>query len=417
MPTPGLLFSQRLHLTMADSRAPGDPYTLDFEATVQHIRDTDAGPGVVLDETYFYPAGGGQPADRGTLAGFRVEDVRADGNEVVHVLDGAGDGNLPKIGTEITCGVDSAFRTYCMRAHTASHALYGAGRRLLDNLGYGGFDIGEEKVRVDLSTPTDVDDGALVELERLTNRAVWDSRSVSWETQPKAEALSREDVAFNTKTAEGITGETVRIVTIDGWDVAACGGTHVRNTREIGPVTVHSRSNPGEGLTRVEFSVGPTGIRHRSAEKDAALEAAAALGTSVESLPGAVERLKTEREELAGDVAKLTGRLVEARVAALREETVERNGQTWMVGTVPGIAANDLADHAGGLAGDAADVVALVGPDGSLAVGTTGNVNANEVVETVTGEFGGGGGGSPTLAQAGGFGATAEEIVSFLRSR
>jgi alanyl-tRNA synthetase len=76
-----------------------------------------------------------------------------------------------------------------------------------------------------------VDDDALVELERLTNRAVWDSREVSWRRLPADEALDREDVAFNTKTEAGITGDTVRIVEIEGWDVAACGGTHVRNTQ------------------------------------------------------------------------------------------------------------------------------------------------------------------------------------------
>ncbi len=70
---------------------------------------------------------------------------------------------------------------------------------------------------------------------------------MTWEEIPRDEALDRDDIAFNTKTEEGIEGETVRVVTIEDWDVAACGGIHVGNTREIGPVTVLGRSNPGEG--------------------------------------------------------------------------------------------------------------------------------------------------------------------------
>jgi alanyl-tRNA synthetase len=303
-----------------------------------------------------------------------------------------------------------------MRAHTASHVLYGAGRRLFDDLGYGGFGITDEKVRVDLTTGDDVDDDALVELERLANRAVWESRDVSWETVPREEALSREEIAFNTKTEEGVSGyDRVRVVTVEDWDVAACGGTHVRNTREIGPVTVLERSNPGEGRTRVEFAVGPEGIERRAADRRATMAAARALGTSVQGLPDAVERIQGDREELEAELSELQDELVAAEVERLREETVERDGRTWLVGSLDGLDANELAEQVRSLSGEAADVVALVSPDGTLAVGTTGDVDAGEVVDDVTAEFGGGGGGSPTVAQGGGIGADADEVVRFLR--
>jgi alanyl-tRNA synthetase len=304
-----------------------------------------------------------------------------------------------------------------MRAHTASHVLYGAGRRLLEGLGYGGFGITPEKVRVDFTTSTEIDDGTLLELERLVNRVVWESRPVSWEALPREEALSREAVAFNTKTEEGVTGGSVRVVTVGGeepWDVAACGGTHVRNTREIGPVSVLERSNPGEGLTRVEFAVGEPGIERRMTEKRAALDVARELGTNVESAVGELRRLQGERDDLAAELSALRDDLVEARIAELREDTVQRNGHEWLVGTVERLDANGLADRAQALAGDGADVVALVN-DGALAVAAAGEVNAGEVVEQVTGEFGGGGGGSPTVAQGGGLGADDETVVAFLR--
>jgi len=410
------------------SLAAEEPSVTEFEARIHRVD----GDEVVLAESYFYPEGGGQPADRGTVAGVPVEHVESrDGAVVHHLADGPHEG--VEEGTVVECAVDEPFRTYCMRAHTASHVLYGAGRRLLDDLGYGGFGITDEKVRVDFSTPTDIDDETLVALERLVDRAIWESRAVSWTELPKEEALSRPDIAFNTKTEEGLAAETVRVVTVgapgtptdgaddggddltDGdWDVAACGGTHVSNTREIGPVTVLGRSNPGEGLTRVEFAVGPAAVDRRATEKRAVLAAARDLGTPVGEVPDGVDRLRAARDEAAGERDALREEVVGARLADLRERAFKRDGGTWVVGTVEGLDANALADHAQDLAGDGADVVALVA-DSSLAVATTDDHDANAVVQSVTEQFGGGGGGSPTVAQGGGLSADPDAVVAFLR--
>ncbi|MFC5972865.1 alanyl-tRNA editing protein [Halomarina salina] len=411
------------------SLAAADPSTLGFDAEVER-RDGDE---VVLSETYFYPEGGGQPADRGRIEGVPVVHVERRDGTVVHHLDGDGDADAIAPGAEVSCTVDEEFRTYCMRAHTASHVLYGAGRRLFDDLGYGGFGITAEKVRVDFSTPTDVDDAALVGLERLVNRVVWESRPVSWAEVPREEALSRSDIAFNTKTEEGLDADTVRVVTVGSresedaeaspqgaadapgdWDVAACGGTHVSNTRELGPVTVLGRSNPGEGLTRVEFAVGPDAIDRRATEKRALLAAARDLGTPLDEVPQGIERLRTDRNEAAAERDALREEVVGARLADLREGAVERDGSTWVVGTVAGLDANALADRAQDIAGDGAEVVALVA-DSSLAVATSGDHDASAVVSEVTEQFGGGGGGSPTVAQGGGLSADPEAVVAFLR--
>jgi alanyl-tRNA synthetase len=388
------------------SRPAADPSVTDFEATVERVDDRE----VVLDETYFYPEGGGQPADRGSIGGVAVTDVQSEGDAVVHSL--AAEPPF-EAGETVTASVDDDFRTYCMRAHTASHLLYGAGRRVLEDLGYGGFGIGESKVRVDFTTSTEIDDERLVELERLVNQAIWDSRSVSWERLPREEALAREDVAFNTRTEEGITGETVRVVTVADWDVAACGGTHVSNTREIGPVTVLDRSNPGEGLTRVEFAVGPDAIEHRASDHENARTAARALDTRIDELPDAVDRLREERDALEREVDALREQVVEARLSDLREAVVERDGRDWLVGDLPGLDANDLADVARSMAGTAADVVVLVGEDGSyLAAASACDLDAGDVVGRATDAFGGGGGGSPSVAQAGGLDASAEEVTA-----
>jgi alanyl-tRNA synthetase len=397
---------------MSDSLAADDPAVRSFEATVERHE----GDRLVLDRTYFYAEAGGQPADRGTVADTAVVDVQHGDDGVVHHL--ADPVDLAP-GDTVTAHVDDAFRDYCMRAHTASHVLYGAGRRLLDDLGYGGFDIDESKVRVDFTTTTDIDDATLVELERLTNRAVWDAREVSWERLPKQDAMEREGIAFNTKTEEGVLSgsDTVRVVTVDDWDVAACGGTHVSNTREIGPVEVLSRSNPGEGLTRVEFAVGPTGIDGRAETKRAALDASRELGVGVADLPERVADLRAERDRLESAVRDLQAEVLDARLADLPSE--ERDGTTWRVGTVAGFDANTVGDRLKSLVGEAGGVLAVVGSGDSrfVVVAATGEADADagEVVDGVTSEFGGGGGGGPPFAQGGGLSADADEVVAFLR--
>jgi alanyl-tRNA synthetase len=393
-----------------ETLAPANPSVREFEATVERVEGRE----VVLDATYFYAESGGQPADRGTIAGVPVVDVQAADDAVAHTL---AEPPWFEAGEPVACAVDDEFRTYCARAHTASHVLYGAGRRLLDGLGYGGFDIGEDRVRVDLSTPTDIDDEALVALERLTNQAVWDSRPVSWETVPVEEARARSDVAFNAQTEEGVMAgaETVRLVTVADWDVAACGGTHVANTREIGPVALLDRSNPGEGLTRVELAVGGAGIDHRATVHRAARRAGRALGAGVADVGEAAEAAVADRSDLESAVRSLRSRLLAEYITGF--ERHRRDGAAWRVGLVEEFGPNDVADPAKEAAGEAGAVVAVAGATerSFLVVASDGRVDAGDVVDAVTDEFGGGGGGGPTFAQAGGIDAPPERLVAFLR--
>ena len=393
---------------MTQSRGPADPYVTEFEATVEAVE----GRGVQLSGTYFYPEGGGQPADRGTLGGVSVEDVQSENGTVIHTLE-----REPEfeVGETIVAVIDPEFRTYAMRAHTASHVLYGAGRTVFEDIGYGGFDIGTEKVRVDFETSTEVDDDVLVELERLTNRAIWESREVTWDRLPREEAMDLEGIAFNDATEEGVMADadSIRVVTVEDWDVGACGGTHVTNTREIGPVTVLDRSNPGEGLTRIEFAVGPSGIEQRVAERRAALEAAGEIGTNVEALPSEVKRLEADVSSLEAELESMKDEVLTNRL-----QEMEQIGE-WKVGAVEGYEANDVGERIQELAGQETPVLAVTGGEGSpfIVVATDGAVDAAGVVDAVTEEFGGGGGGGPTFAQGGGLDAAVEDVLEFVTER
>lgn len=400
---------------MTVSRAPAEPDVWEFETTVTHVDDRD----VVLDATYFYPESGGQPADRGTIADHQVATVQERDGDVVHTL--AEDHDVVA-GDAVACSVDSEFRTYCRRAHTASHVLYGAGRRLFDELGYAGFDIGTEKVRVDLETDREVDDEAFLELERLSNRAVWDSLAVTWEQRPVEAAREAGDVAFNTKTEDGVMADSdsVRVVTIDGWDTAACGGTHVANTAEIGPIELLDRSNPGEGTTRVEFAVGPTAIDRKETVHASALAAAREVGSSVEALPERVEQLSEERRRLENELSELRDEVLAARLDEL--DRIERDGAGWAVGTVAEFGPNDVSDPLKELVGENGadpDVAVVVGVEDApfLVAASTGDVDAGDLVADLTDEFGGGGGGGPTFAQGGGLDAEPDDLLTSLRER
>jgi len=215
----------------------------------------------------------------------------------------------------------------------------------------------------------------------------------------------------------------------DPWDVAACGGTHVSNTGEIGPVAVLERSNPGEGVTRVEFAVGPTAIDEISVVHAAALDAATTLDARVGDLPDAVARLRGETDRLEADLRDAREELLAARLRDL--PTAEVDGGRWAIGTVDDADPNELREPAGEAlaagkldAGDGPDALAAVGTGDApflvvaVADDAAGDgIDAGDVVDAVTDEFGGGGGGGPTFAQGGGLDADPAAVAAWLRER
>lgn len=388
-----------------------EPYVTDFDATVSGIDGLE----VRLEQTYFYAVGGGQPADRGTLGGLDVVDVQTRDGETVHTLE-----EVPsfEVGDTVAGRIDVEFRRYCMRAHTASHLVYGAGRKLFDDHGYGGFDIGAEKVRLDFETGHDSTAVNALTFERMVNEAVWESKDVTWTEMDTDRAREREDIIFNLSD-DAAQSESVRIVEIEDWDIAACGGTHVENTREIGPVKVFDVSNPGSDLVRVEFAVGPEAIQTQVDESRNANRAADTLDTSVTDLPQRAANLVEEKKSLESEREQLSERLLDAQLNAMRDDTVTKNGDEWLVSAVEAVGSSAVSERIDKLAGDVGDVVALTGTDGAtfIVVGTTGERDANEIIDDVTDEFGGGGGGRPTLAQGGGLDADPSSVVEYLRER
>jgi alanyl-tRNA synthetase len=377
------------------------PQVTSFSAAVTAVDDRH----VVLAESYFYPTGGGQPADQGTIDAIPVVAVSTEGQAIVHEL---ADAPPFEVGDSIDAVVDTDFRRYTTRAHTASHVLYGAARRHCEELGYAGFDISDERVRIDLETPTPLDTDRLAAIATAANTVVWEDRAVTWEQVPAAAAQEDAAVAFNVKTEEGVFDAEgpVRIVRIAGWDAAACGGTHVRSTGAIGPIMLRDVSNPGAGITRIEFSVGPPAIaqlvdgwatrRRLTQVLDAPVDG---LTDTAESLQAAHERSTAANEQLAIELARL------------RLQQLPRSGTTgWVVGEIDGVPpagieaalrAEGPADAAVIIPGDRLRLMVAAGPAYDAAI----------LVDRVTDSLGGGGGGSPDFAQAGGLPADTTAVM------
>jgi len=231
----------------------------EFSATVQ----TATGNYVILDGTYFYPEGGGQPADRGTLSWdggeAEVVDARKDHGEVRHELGGV-DGDLPTAGTTVTGRIDADRRDRLRRMHTAQHVV---SRVVLDafEAATAGNQIHVDRSRIDFE-PADFDDADLDLIERRTNEVIEADRPVTKVERPR-EAV--EQVVPEGRTQLDLIPDHVdplRVVEIEDFDVCPCGGTHVDATGGIGGVRITDRVSKGAGIERIAFELDSSVPEH-----------------------------------------------------------------------------------------------------------------------------------------------------------
>jgi misacylated tRNA(Ala) deacylase len=225
-----------------------DAYLRRFEARVVALDGREA----VLDKTAFYPGGGGQPADKGTLGvgpvRASVVDARREGSGIVHVLDTA----IPDTVRELNGELDWERRYAHMRYHTALHALSGIIWKTFDAKVTGG-QMRPDRARMDFSFPGEWTADVVGEIERLTNEALEEDRLVRVYELPREEALKYPDLIRTQINLVPERVRTVRIVEIEGIDTQADGGTHVANTREVGELEITGHKSKGRQNKRVEF--------------------------------------------------------------------------------------------------------------------------------------------------------------------
>ena len=385
--------SERLYLA--------NPYLTRFEARVARQARLGTREAVVLDRTAFYPEGGGQPADRGTLGGVAVVDVQEQDGEILHALDG------PAPSGRVEGLVDWPRRFDHIQQHHGQHLLSAAFERLLGGHTLS-FHLGETTSSIDLDLPAGrLDERALREVEAAANQSVWRDLPVTAREFPPEELarlpLRKEPVKGARVVVVGdLPGEPGGLHPPGLVDASPCGGTHPRRTGEVGAVAVLGARKWGEGA-RVEFACGGRVVR-------ALADAAARLGAAAQALRCA----PAEVGEAAGRVAEESQarrKEVERLVAALADTAGDRlaaagsgpvaarlepplSGAAGLKAVAASLAARGRVALLGGVDGGRA-FLCFARPKGP-------GSHLGDLVREAAAAVGGKGGGAPDLAQGSG---------------
>ena len=267
-----------------------DVYKKEFTATVLECRERKNGFAVILDESAFYPEGGGQPSDVGTLGDVKVTEVHEKDGELLHYTEQA-----LEVGAKVEGKIDWARRFDLMQQHSGEHMVSGVihAKYGYDNVG---FHMGSDVITVDLNGM--LDEAQLAEIEREVNEKVWEDKEVVI-TYPTEEELKTLDY----RSKKELTGK-VRIVDFPGADVCACCGTHVTHTGEIGMVKLLSVVKFRDGI-RMEMICGKRVLNYLNMVNEQNHQISMKLSAKMDRTADAVQRLQDENFRLKGQVARM----------------------------------------------------------------------------------------------------------------
>lgn len=263
-------------------------YLAEFSSEVVSCTEQNGGYKVVLTETAFYPEGGGQPADKGTIDGFSVLDVKEQNGEVVHFLSAA----LP-VGKTVFGRIDVPFRFSLMQQHSGEHIFSGIAHSLFGCTNVG-FHMGGDYVSVDFNKPLSAEDIRLT--EEKTNEMIY--RNVEIRAfVPSPEELQSLSYRFKKELSGNI-----RLVEIPGTDLCACCGLHTKYTGEIGIVKVETFQNYKGGV-RLFLKIGQDAFRDYAKKNEELHALAASLSVKPESVADSVKKLSEKMETLKREKA------------------------------------------------------------------------------------------------------------------
>src|SRR5438105_6725969 len=288
---------------MTDRLYYTDPYNREFDATVARVDQREGRTIVMLDRTSFYPTSGGQPFDTGTLGDSRVVDVfDEDDGSIAHVVDGA----LP-VGQAAHGVIDWPRRFDHMQQHTGQHVLSAAFERLF-GVRTLSFHLGADLSTIDLARETTPSE--IAKAEDAANAVVWDDRPVA------IRFASVEEAAKMPLRKEPVRGGTLRLIDIEGFDLSACGGTHVARTGGIGVIAV-ARWERFKGGQRLEFVCGGRALRAFRSLRDATIASVRLLSVLPEDLPASIERLQADAKDQKRAMIVLQNDLARYRAAEI----------------------------------------------------------------------------------------------------
>jgi len=247
---------------------------------------------VVLDQTAFYPEGGGQTFDTGTLDGVAVKQVTKQGGVVLHEV---ADVSRFKTGQHVKGAVDIERRKTIARHHTAAHMLNAACRSVLGpHIWQGGSGKDEEKAHLDLTHYRKITNDELAAIEQKVNAYVMENLPIQTHVLPRNEAESK--YGFTIYQGGAVPGKELRIVSVGGIDSEACGGTHSMNktTGEIGPFKIVRRESVQDGIERITYKCGHVAVAYVQERERLLHDAASVVSVSEGELVRTIERFFTE---------------------------------------------------------------------------------------------------------------------------
>ena len=390
-------------------KSPITVLTSDTEI-VEALSDGQRGT-VFAEETPFYATSGGQEADTGIIrtaeGEFKVEDtVKLLGGKIGHV--GVVIKGMIKTGDQAELCVDAEKRALSARNHSATHLLQKALRTVLGtHVEQAGSSVNEDRLRFDFSHFSAMTAEELQKVEAIVNEQIVAGLPVKVENMPIEEARKTGAQAlFGEKY-----GDVVRVVNMGDYSIEFCGGTHVKNTNEIMAFKILSESGVAAGVRRIEALTSKGLIRYYDNLEKKLNEAAKVLKATPDNLAEKIAHLTAENKALHSEVESLKSKLAQDAMGDVMDQVQEIKGVKLLAAEVDGVDMNglrDLGDQLKEKLGEGVVVLAS-GNDGKVSLMVTATdaamkqgAHAGNLVKAIAGLVGGGGGGRPNMAQAGG---------------
>ncbi len=372
--------------------------------TDSHIHDFKAkaikviGKDIVLDKTYFYAEGGGQENDTGTLGGYKVTDVQAIGNVVVHTIDT--EDHVITEGMEVTGKLNWPRRRQLMRHHTAVHLINAAAREVLGNhIWQSGAHKSEDMARLDITHYASLTPEQFQEIEEKANAYVIADIPVDSYIMNRTDAEKKYGMRLYQGGA--VPGRELRIIDVRGVDVEACGGIHCSRTTEIGPIKLLRTRRIQDGVLRLEFIAGRPLYEWMKTHHDTVSTTSEILGVSHEKITETVENMHKEWKEKSRAQKKDEKKDSTELVDKIRENAKEVDGTFYINTTVPGSIA--MAKNTSMLISQYPNSFAALNieekPPVLYITDSSGEIDCGSTAKLIAQEFKTGGGGKPDFAQ------------------
>jgi len=377
---------------------------------VDALSDGERGT-VFTEKTPFYATSGGQEADKGYIrtadGEFRVEDVvKLPGGKIGHV--GYVEKGMIKTGDTVTLEVDKEVRALSARNHSATHLLHKALRTVLGtHVEQAGSSVNAERLRFDFTHFSALSKEEWKQVEDIVNSQIMAALSVKVQNLPIEEARKTGAAAlFGEKY-----GDIVRVVSMGDFSVEFCGGTHVENTGVITAFKIISETGVAAGVRRIEALTSKGLLNYYDELERRLVEAAKLVKAAPDKLAEKITHLQAENKTLHSEVESLKSRLAQDAMGDVTNQVVEVNGVKLLATKVEGVDMNglrDLGDQLKEKLGDGVIVIASAsdGKVNLMATATKGAIDkgahAGNLIKAIAGLVGGGGGGRPNMAQAGG---------------